>query len=119
MAAPTRNDAAFFTPHWDAELLYKDPLTGFMVYRAGEMRIEAKDGQGRPVTIRTTDDLESFGIWNDEQLAARENDPDFYWENNAWFELMDPADEEFSGEVFGDYEQAVAAAKVGKQGSDR
>jgi hypothetical protein len=41
-----------------------------MVYRAGEMRIEAKDEKGRPVTIRTTDDLESFGITTDEQLAA-------------------------------------------------
>jgi hypothetical protein len=110
MAAPTRNDAAFFTPHWDAELLYTDATTGFRVYRAGEMRIEAKDAQGRPVTIRTTDDLESFGIWNDEQLAARENDPDFYWENNAWFEVVGPENEGEEGEVFGDYEEAVAAA---------
>jgi|LakMenE01Jun11ns_1017448.scaffolds.fasta_scaffold9538243_2 hypothetical protein len=111
----SRNDAAFHTPHWDAELLYKDPTTGYMVYRAGEMRIEAKDEQGRPVTIRTTDDLESFGVTTDEQLAARENDPDFYWENNAWFEVMEPDDDSFSGEVFHDYEQAVAAAKRGSR----
>ena len=109
----SRNDAAFHTPHWDAELLYTDPTTGYMVYRAGEMRIEAKDEKGRPVTIRTTDDLESFGITTDEQLAARENDPDFYWENNAWFEVMEPDNDDFTGEIFHDYEQAVAAAKAG------
>lgn len=113
MTDSTRNDAAFFTPHWDAELLYTDPTTGYEVWRAGEMRIEAKDEKGNPVTIRTTDDLESFGIWNDEQLAARENDPDFTWENNAWFEVMEPKSEDFTGEVFHDYEQAVAAAKQG------
>lgn len=110
----SRNDAAFHTPHWDAELLYTDLTTGYMVYRAGEMRIEAKDEKGRPVTIRTTDDLESFGITTDEQLAARENDPDFYWENNAWFEVMEPDSDDFTGEIFHDYEQAIAAAKAGK-----
>ena len=113
MSAPTRNDAAFFTPSWDGELLYTDPSTGFRVYRAGEMRIETKDAQGRPVTIRTTDDLESFGIWNDEQLAARENDPTFDWVNNAWFEVVGPENEGEEGEVFGDYEEAIAAAKRG------
>lgn len=109
----SRNDAAFFTPHWDDELLYKDPLTGFMVYRAGEMRIETKDAQGRPVTIRTTDDLESFGITTDEQLAARENDPDFDWVNNAWFEVHEQDATAAEGLVFGDYEEAIAAAKAG------
>jgi hypothetical protein len=113
MSTPTRNDAAFFTPSWDDELLYVDPSTGFRVYRAGEMRIETKDAQGRPVTIRTTDDLESFGIWNDEQLAARENDPDFDWVNNAWFEVYDQDATAAEGLVFGDYEEAIAAAKRG------
>ena len=113
MADSTRNDAAFFTPHWDAELLYKDATTGYEVWRAGEMRIETTDAQGRPVTIRTTDDLESFGIWNDEQLNAREGDPTFQWINNAWFELMEPDSETFDGEVFHDYDEAVAAAKRG------
>ena len=51
MSTPTRNDAAFFTPSWDDELLYVDPSTGFRVYRAGEMRIETKDAQGRPVVL--------------------------------------------------------------------
>jgi hypothetical protein len=115
MTTPTRNDAAFFTPHWDAELLYADAATGFRVYRAGEMRIEAKDAQGRPVTIRTTDDLESFGITNDAELAARENDPAFDWVNNAWFEVVGPENEGEEGEVFGDYKEAIAAAKRGSR----
>jgi hypothetical protein len=109
----SRNDAAFHTPHWDAELLYTDPTTGYEVYRAGEMRIETKWPDGTPVTIRTTRDLEDFGITNDDELAARENDPDFEWVNNAWVEVMEPASEDFTGEVFHDYEQAVAAAKQG------
>ena len=111
----SRNDAAFLTPHWDADPLYKDDATGYEVWRAGEMRIETTNERGEPVTIRTTDDLESFGIRTDEQLAAREGDPAFQWINNAWFELMEPDSETFGGEVFHDYDEAVAAAKRGKR----
>lgn len=65
--------------------------------------------------IRYTNDLEAFGITNDEEL--RQLDERFsmkgyeIWHNNAWFEVYSDNDD-FGYDVYHDWKEAVEFAKT-------
>jgi len=125
-----RQDSAFhtWTPDW--VLVWADFTTGeeprFRVYRNGEMRIHARKALLSDYEVlRYTDDLESFGIKTDADLAEWEAKGSEYfdWINNSWFEVVsvNEGDEDFS-EVFHTFDEAVAFAtklwsKYGRHGN--
>jgi len=89
-----RNDSAFYTMSADYEILYWDNAESetrrFYVSRNGEMRINARKALLSDYeVIRYTDQLEDFGITNDDELREWENKGEEYfsWENNSWFEV--------------------------------
>jgi hypothetical protein len=90
----TKNDSAFYTMSADYEILYWDNAESetrrFYVSRNGEMRINIRKSlESEYAVIRYSDDLEEFGITNDDELREWEEKGEDYfsWENNSWFEV--------------------------------
>lgn len=115
-----RQDPVFYTWSSDWEFVWADFTLGeeprFRVYRNGEMRIHARKSLDSDFEVlRYTDDLESFGIKTDADLAEWDaKGPDYFeWINNPWFEVVSvlDGDDDFS-EVHHELRDAVAQAEV-------
>jgi hypothetical protein len=105
-----RQDSAFYTDGQGTQVVWQMPNSKrFYVVRAGEMRIHATDKSGERVVIRYTDQLESFGIKNDADLAEwSKSDPELFdWVNNSWFEVYDEKDVDFFSEPFHELGEAI------------
>ncbi len=112
----SRNDSAFYT-YGDNGVVWQEEDNPLAVICLGEMRIHAKDTDGSIRVIRYTNQLEEFGITNDEQLAewSAKGDEVFCWIHNSWFEIYHETDIDFMSGVFDDLEQAIAWAKENKE----
>lgn len=113
-----RLDPAFYIPDGDAVVVWEAEGNPYYVLRCGEMRIHAVD-KGKEYTIRTTADLESFGISNDADLAEWEakGEEAFCWSMNAWFEVRGEGTDEYS-EPFHWVDDAITYAKNKAQRPD-
>lgn len=111
----TRQDSAFYTDSQGTQVVWdKDEHKRFYVVRAGEMRIHAKRNEDDDYAevIRYTDQLESFGIKDDEALAewTDKGEEVFSWINNSWFEVYDDKDSYFSSDPFHELDEAIEYA---------
>ena len=108
----TRQDSAFYTYSQDSEIVWSnDPNQRFYVVRAGEMRIHAtKDGYD--TVIRSTGQLEDFGITDDDALAvwSAKGEEVFSWVHNSWFEVYDANDAEWYSDPIHAFDEAVEFA---------
>jgi hypothetical protein len=110
----TPQDSAFYTNEAGVETVWDYlPSPRFYVVRNGEMRIHATDANGVQHTIRYTDDLEEFGIANDDALAewSAKGEEVFSWVNNSWFEVYDSLDPEYYSEPIHSLDEAIDFAK--------
>ena len=108
-----KQDSAFYTDSAGTQVVWEMPNSKrFYVVRAGEMRIHATEKSGERIVIRYTDQLESFGIKSDADLAEwSKSDPElFEWINNSWFEVYDEKDVDFFSEPFHTLGDAVEYA---------
>lgn len=121
----TRQDAAFYVNSDGGEVVWNPPLDKeegeiheYYVIRNGEMRIKATDGKGRDYLLQYTDDLDSFGITTDAELyEASTDEENFYWDNNAWFEVISDGDYDYS-DVYDQLDKAIAeAVRLRKEGN--
>jgi hypothetical protein len=117
--ASARQDPSFYTNDAGLELVWADFTTGeeprFRVYRNGEMRIHARHSlDAEYQVIRYTDQLESFGIKTDEELAkwTDKGDEFFYWANNSWFEVWDSNEPDYYSEPYHELKDAIGQAEV-------
>ena len=113
----SRQDSAFYTDDSSPQVVWdEDPHKRFYVVRAGEMRIHAKENPNDTHTeiIRYTDQLESFGIKDDQTLAewTDKGDDVFAWINNSWFEVYDDKDPEFFSEPYHTLKDAIDYAEM-------
>lgn len=111
-----RQDPAFYTNDNSPQVVWdKDPNKRFYVVRNGEMRIHAKKSAKETHTdiIRYTEQLESFGIKDDQTLAewTDKGDDVFAWINNSWFEVYDSNDPEFFSEPYHSLKEAIEYAE--------
>lgn len=113
MSKVTKNDSAFYTNEAGSEVVWEEEGCEYYVVRAGEMRIHAVSESGDEVVIRYTDQLEDFGIKNDQQLSewSDKGEEVFSWVNNSWFEIYTEKDPDFFSEPLHDLEEAIAQAK--------
>jgi hypothetical protein len=108
-----REDSAFYTYSQDSEIVWQDSENDFYVIRNGEMRINAIDERGQHWIIRYTDQLENFGITNDEQLAKwLKNELMFDWISNPWFEVCRKSDSYWESDVYDNLTGAINSAKL-------
>lgn len=112
-----KNDSAFYTDSPGTQVVWEQEGCDFYVVRAGEMRIHAIDEKGTAWIIRYTDQLEDFGVKNDEQLAewsekGNKYDGIFEWINNSWFEVYTDKDPDYFTEPLHDLEEAIEVAKT-------
>lgn len=123
-----RQDATFYVNSdgpeyvWDAPLNTEEgEIYGFSVIRNGEMRIKATDAEGNDYTLRYTSDIEDFGITTDEQLyEAGKDEENFYWDNNAWFEIVGTDDDnsDYYSDAYDTLDNAIAEAiRLRKEGN--
>ncbi len=119
-----KQDPAFYTDDSGTQVVWEMPNSNrFYVVRAGEMRIHATEASGSRIVIRYTDQLESFGIKTDADLAKwSESDPELFdWVNNSWFEVYDEKDTNFFSEPFHTLGDAIdyAVESYDKYGEDK
>lgn len=111
----SRQDPAFYTDSEGTQVVWdKDENKRFYVVRNGEMRIHAKTHaeDTHSEVIRYTDQLESFGINDDEALAdwTLKGEEVFDWIHNSWFEVYDEKDSDFFSDPIHDLDKAVEFA---------
>ena len=108
----TPQDSAFYTNEAGTETVWDNcPHKRFYVVRAGEMRIHAtKDGYD--TVIRSTGQLEDFGITDDDALAvwSAKGEEVFSWVHNSWFEVYDANDAEWYSDPIHAFDEAVEFA---------
>ena len=108
----TPQDSAFYTNEAGTETVWDNcPHKRFYVVRAGEMRIHAtKDGYD--TVIRSTGQLEDFGITDDAALAvwSAKGEEVFSWVHNSWFEVYDANDAEWYSDPIHAFDEAVEFA---------
>ena len=109
-----RQDSAFYTDSQGTQTVWSEPNNPFYVVRAGEMRIHATSEDGEEVVIRYTDQLEDFGITNDEELKewSDKGEDVFSWVNNSWYEIYTDKDPDFFSEPLHELDEAIGQAKV-------
>jgi hypothetical protein len=108
-----RQDSAFYVNSAGHEVVWQEEGNRFFVVRNGEMRIHAK-GNFDTTVIRYTDQLESFGIKTDEELAkwTDKGDEFFHWANNSWFEVWDSNEPNYYSEPYHELKDAIGQAEV-------
>ena len=112
-----RQDSSFYTNDVGWEVAWQDADNPrFFVVRNGEMRIHAKKNADDEHTevIRYTDQLESFGIKDDLELALWTNKGEevFTWVNNSWFEVLDTNEPDYYSEPYHSLDDAIGQAQV-------
>jgi hypothetical protein len=108
-------DSAFYVNDAGHEVVWQKDDNRFYVIRNGEMRIHARrEDEFEPTVIRYTDQLESFGITTDEELAkwTGKGDEFFHWANNSWFEVVDTKDPDYYSEPYHELKDAIGQAEV-------
>lgn len=111
-----QQDAAFYTDGAGVQDVWlgEDGKSRFYVVRNGEMRIHAKKTvDGAETIIRYSDQLEEFGVKNDEDLNSwSENAELFNWVNNSWFEVWDRENADYYSDVLEDLDSAIEYASA-------
>ena len=106
-----RNDPAFYA-YGDSEIIMQVGKMGVRV--AGEMKVFFTNDEGEDIIIRTAQDLDEAGIYDDQTLAELTDEGRLVWENNAWFEVWDTTKEDEgsfdNADVFHDLYEAVEYA---------
>lgn len=110
---PNRQDSSFYTDEQGTQFVWGKDENPFSVYREGEMRIHAVNENGNDEVIRYTDQLESFGIKTDKELAewSAKGEEVFSWVNNSWFVVLHETDTEWYSEPFHTLDDAIAFAE--------
>lgn len=112
----SKNDAVFYVGGSGYEFVYDEwDRVGarYAVFRNGDMRINIRESVDDEWSVlRYTQDLESWGITNDEQLDSwSEQVGLFEWVDNPWFEIDSDEDTTYESVVFHNLVEAVTECK--------
>ena len=112
----TQNDPVFYVNGNGYEFVYDEwDKVGarYAVIRNGDMRINIRLNEGDEWSVlRYTQDLEKWGIGNDEQLDSwSEQTGLFEWWDNAWFEIDSDEDTDYESVVYHNLSEAITECR--------